>query len=57
MSREELTYNERVNWFFQNYYSTGMEQLQLLEVMAESDLDNFEWYGKIIKIPKYKDEV
>jgi hypothetical protein len=50
----ELSYEERVMWFFQNYYETGMEYDILIETLKNSDLDNFSWYGEKIKIPKYK---
>jgi hypothetical protein len=55
--RQELTYEERVQWFVNNYYETGMEyQIMLLNMKGE-DLDNFKWYDHFIKIPKYKDEI
>lgn len=52
MRGKELTYEERVKWFINNYYETGMEYESLLISMKDKDLDNFEWYGEIIKIPK-----
>ena len=55
--REKLTYEERILWFVQNNYETGMEYSILLEAMKNDDLDNFKWYNEIIKIPKYKDEL
>jgi hypothetical protein len=55
--REELTPTERVDWFFDNYYETGMERMITRDTMVWHDLDHFEWYGEIIKIPKYKDEL
>lgn len=50
----ELTYEERVRWFFENYYETGLEYQILLANMKEDDLDNFKWYNEIVHIPKYK---
>lgn len=55
--RKKLTYEERILWFVQNNYETGMEYSILLESMKDDDLDNFKWYNEIIKIPKYKDEL
>ena len=54
MSEEKLTYEERVQWFVCNFYETGMEYEAMLDNMKCQDLDNFEWYGDIVKIPKYK---
>jgi hypothetical protein len=51
---EKLTYEERVQWFVSNFYETGMEYEAMLDNMKNQDLDNFEWYGDIVKIPKYK---
>jgi hypothetical protein len=53
----ELTYKERIKWFFENFYETGMEYPILLETMKNKDLDNLNWYGDLIKIPKYVDEL
>ena len=50
---KELTYEERVRWFVNNYYETGMEYASMLESMKNEDLDNFEWYGEKIQIPKF----
>lgn len=55
--KEELTYEERVQWFVQNYYESGMEYQIMLENLKSEDLDNFKWYDEYIKIPKYKDEL
>lgn len=52
----ELTYEERVKWFINNYYETGMEYKILLETMKDKDLNNFKWYNDVISIPKYKVE-
>jgi hypothetical protein len=49
----ELTYEERVRWFVNNYYETGMEYASMLESMKNDDLDNFVWYGETIRIPKF----
>ena len=49
----ELTYEERVRWFVNNYYETGMEYASMLESMRDADLDNFVWYGEKIQIPKF----
>jgi hypothetical protein len=51
--RIELTYEERVRWFVNNYYETGMEYASMLESMKNEDLDNFVWYGEKIQIPKF----
>jgi hypothetical protein len=51
---EKLTYEERVQWFVNNFYETGMEYEAMLDNMKGQDLDNFKWYGDIVKIPKYK---
>jgi len=53
----KLTYKERIRWFIQNYYETGMEYGILLDTMKNEDLDNFKWYDDIIKIPKYVSEM
>lgn len=52
-----LSYEERVRWFFNNYYETGMEYRILLDTMRNEDLDNFLWYNDIIQIPKYKEDI
>lgn len=49
----ELTYEERILWFYQNYFESGMELPSLLVSMEKTNLDSFEWYGEIISIPKY----
>lgn len=53
--REELTYEQRIQWFIDNFYETGMEYEILLHTMKDVDLDNFKWYDEFISIPKYKD--
>jgi hypothetical protein len=55
--RKKLTYEERVQWFVNNFYETGMEYQIMLDNMKNDDLDNFKWYDDFIKIPKYKDEL
>jgi len=55
--REKLTYEERIAWFIQNFYETGMEYEILLKSMKNENLDNLKWYDDFIKIPKYKDEL
>jgi hypothetical protein len=52
-----LTYEERIRWFMNNYYETGMEYSILLETMKNEDLNNFKWYEEIIRIPKYLHEL
>jgi len=53
----KLTYKERIKWFIENYYETGMEYGILLDDMKNKDLDNFKWYDDIIKIPKYTNKI
>ncbi len=48
----ELTYKERVKWFFSNYYETGMEFEICLDSFKKYDLDNFKWHDTTIAIPK-----
>jgi len=50
----KLTYNERIRWLIRECYETGMEYDILLENMRDVDLDNLEWYGDIIHVPRYK---
>jgi len=52
--RKKLTYEERITWFINNFYETGMEYEILLDNMKDEDLDNVKHYNDIIKIPKYK---
>lgn len=54
---DALTYEERVQWFVNNYYETGMEYENLLVRLKDEDLDNFQWYEEVIKFPKYKCEI
>jgi hypothetical protein len=49
-----MPYEERVGWFIQNYYETGMEYESLLVTMKDTNLDSFLWYGEMISIPKYR---
>lgn len=53
----KLTKYERILYFFDNYYETGMEFAITLENMINEDLDNYEWYGEKIHIPKYSNEI
>jgi len=53
---EELTYEERIKWFIQNYYESGMEYESLLVSMKDENLDAIKWYDEIISIPKFKKE-
>jgi hypothetical protein len=55
--RELATYEDKVRWFCNNYYETGMEYDSLLNSMIGTDFDNFKWYGDPIKFPKYKDQI
>jgi hypothetical protein len=52
--RKKLTYEERVRWFINHYYETGMEYETSLDDMKNENLDNFKYRDEIIKIPKYK---
>lgn len=49
----EMTQYERISWFYLNYYETGMEFIGVQESLKDTDLDNFEWYGEKIEIPKH----
>ena len=46
------TYEERVGWFLQNYYETGMEYENMLENLKNTNLDALETVSGIIAIPK-----
>ena len=50
-SDRKLSQEERIKWFFVNYYETGMELETLLISMKDEDLDNFVWRGENITIP------
>lgn len=52
-SVHELEYEERIKWFFTNYYETGMEYEILLEDMKKQNLDKIKHHDKIIALPKY----
>lgn len=56
--RIELTKEQRIKWFFTNYYETGMELEGLQQSLKDKDLDlGIDWIdGKIIP-PKYLDEI
>ncbi len=47
-----LSQEDRIKWFFANYYETGMELPSLLISMKDTDLDNLLWYDQKIDIPK-----
>jgi hypothetical protein len=49
---QTLSYPQRIKWFMQRYYETGMEFEGLLESFKDEDLDSFEWYGERVNIPK-----
>jgi hypothetical protein len=49
----EYTYEQRIKWFIENYYESGMEYEGLLVSMKDTDLNSFQWYGETISIPKY----
>jgi hypothetical protein len=52
---EEINFEDRVKWFLQNYYETGMEYEILLENFRKNnDLDAVNWYEEIVYVPKYK---
>jgi hypothetical protein len=53
----ELTYEERIKWFIQNHYESGMEYELLLISMKNENLDAFKWYDEIISIPKFKNNL
>lgn len=52
-SVHELEYEERIKWFFTNYYETGMEYEILLDTMKKQNLDKIKHYDQIISLPKY----
>jgi len=47
-----LSQDEKIKWFFANYYESGMELDSLLISMQDTDFDNFLWYDKKIDVPK-----
>lgn len=47
-----LTYEEKVRWFVDNYYETGMEYAIMLDSLKDDDLDNFKWHNDTIQFPK-----
>lgn len=49
----KMNYEERVWWFFTNFYESGMEYEILLENFRKDDLDKLKWYDEFITIPKY----
>lgn len=56
--RIELTQQQRIKWFFVNYYETGMELEGLQQSLKDKDLDEgIDWIdGKVIP-PKYLDDI
>lgn len=56
-NRPELSYTERIVWFLENYYESGLSQSRLIDAFIHEDLSNLRWNGDIISIPKYKDEL
>ena len=57
MEHIKLTYKERIDWFFENFYETGMEYQGIYDSFKNEDLDEIKWYDDFIKIPKYKHEL
>lgn len=47
-----LSQEDKIRWFFSNYYETGMELDSLLISMKDTDFDNFIWYDQKIDVPK-----
>lgn len=55
--RIELTKEQRIKWFFKNYYETGMELNILIDSLKDKDLEKgIDWIGENVKLPKYLDE-
>ena len=52
-NRRVLRYDEKIKWFIQHYYESGMEYELLLVGMENEDLDNFVWHGDKIEFPVY----
>jgi hypothetical protein len=53
----EMSYKERVDWIFDNYYESGMERGIMYENLKDVNLDEFEMYGEVVSVPKYKDVI
>jgi thymidylate synthase len=51
---EKLNYDQRVEWFFQNHYETGMELDILKDNFKKENLDSIKWYDSLVSIPKYR---
>lgn len=51
---EPLSYEERIRWFYENNWETGMEWTITLESFKKENLDAIEWHGEILSIPKYR---
>lgn len=47
-----LSQEDKIRWFFSNYWETGMELDSLLVSMKNTDFDNFFWYEEKIDVPK-----
>lgn len=55
--RKKLTYEDKVRWFVNNYYETGMEYEGMLKELKDENLNNFKWYDEIIKFPEYENDI
>jgi len=55
--KTRLSYEERIRWFIQNYYESGMEYSCLIVSMKDENLDSLEWYGETISIPQFREEI
>lgn len=53
---KKLTYEQRIAWFINNHYETGMEYPILLYTMKDEDLNNVQWYDETVSIPEEVDE-
>lgn len=54
----ELTKEQRIKWFFTNYYETGMELEILTKSLKDKDLDlGIDWIDGKVFLPKYLDEI
>ena len=56
-TKKKLTYNQRIDWFYANYYESGMEHDTIYHLFKNLNLDKLEWYGDIVEIPKYKEDI
>lgn len=56
--RIKLTNQQRIKWFFTNYYETGMELESLQQSLKNKDLDlGIDWIDSKVIPPKYLDEI